>query len=120
GGNPENYEWSVTGLPRGLAATMNDQRQVCIQGVPAEFGAFPVNVTVSDHGMQASRMFTLEVSNRDILLTRSHLGEFTQGSSVDERLETNFPAQIRIIQGRLPSGLELTADNWVRGTISPN
>src|SRR5690606_31459770 len=40
--------------------------------------------------------------------------------SVDERLETNFPAQIRIIQGRLPSGLELTADNWVRGTISPN
>lgn len=118
GGNPDNYVWTVTGLPRGLAANPNDLNQVCIQGVPTQFGAFTVNVTVSDEGMQASRMFTLQVVNRDVILARSHLGEFPQGATVEERLETNFPAQIRIIQGRLPSGLELTADNWIRGVIS--
>src|SRR5690606_34040802 len=65
GGNPANYQWGVSGLPRGMVATTELSR-LCIEGVPLEFGAFMVNVTVSDMGMQASRMFSLEVANRDI------------------------------------------------------
>lgn len=120
GGNEDNYEWTVTGLPRGLVARPSGP-QVCIEGMAEEFGAFMVNVTVTSDGLQASRMFTLEISNQDVTLEKSHLGEFSRGSIVDEGLDTNPPdALITIIQGRLPSGLELMPDNRIRGTISPN
>src|SRR5690606_6311076 len=58
GGNPDSYEWTVEGLPRGLSAVPSTD-QVCIEGVPEEFGPFMVRVTVSDEGMQASREFVM-------------------------------------------------------------
>lgn len=122
GGNMENYEWTVTGLPKGLVATPVDQGRLQITGIPEEFGAFMVNVTVSDEGMQASRMYTIEIYNTDLYLEKSHLGEFFQGDPVNVELVPlpNSDAQITILQGRLPSGLELTADKRIVGTISTN
>lgn len=116
------YEWSVTGLPRGLTY-YTEANAVCITGLPEEFGAFMVNVSATFEGMRASRLYSLVIDNPVIHLLRSHLGTFPQGAGVDERIEVSERAMVTIVQGRLPSGLVLEGDlegYWIRGTISPS
>lgn len=112
------FEWTVTGLPRGLGI-VNQSNMACIAGIPEEFGAFMVTATASYQGMQASRTWAFNVANQDLHLVRSHLGTFLQGASVDEKIETSEEATISILQGRLPSGLALEGDR-IRGVISPS
>jgi len=117
------YEWSVTGLPRGLEYFV-EGNGVCIHGMPLEFGVFMVNVTATYEGMRASRLYALTILNPNVYLLRSHLGTFPQGAAVDERIEASEQqVTVTILQGRLPSGLVLEGGldgYWVRGTISQN
>lgn len=123
GGSGTDYTWTVENLPRGLEVR-NDAGDAVIEGTPLEWGVFMVQANVLDpSGLTASKSFALEIANVDLSLTRNHLGEFERGDAVDERLDVSGlsmteTVSIRMLQGRLPSGLELTSDHWVRGVIS--
>lgn len=123
GGSGADFTWVIENLPRGLEVR-NDAGRAFIEGTPLEWGVFMVQATVLDpSGLTATKSFALEISNRDLTLTRNHLGEFERGKQVDERLDIvglsmTETVSIRLLQGRLPSGLELTSDHWIRGVIS--
>ena len=46
-GGDGTYDWSVTGLPDGMGATVSGGT-LTVSGTPTESGIFPVSVTVSD------------------------------------------------------------------------
>lgn len=126
GGSEENFLWSLSSLPAGLTYRVQSDR-ACVEGMPKEWGLFMVEASVTDAGgLKATKAIRLEVSRRhgEISLTPNDLGSYLQGANLDEKLtvggifDDNETYTMTILQGRLPSGVELTSDGWVQGTIA--
>ncbi|HUS04855.1 MAG TPA: putative Ig domain-containing protein, partial [Bryobacteraceae bacterium] len=116
GGTPP-YSWSVSGgsLPPGLALNAGNGS---ISGLPAQGGAFPFTVRVTDAaGVTAERNFTLTVA-AGFSIAACPAASATVGqpySSAPSTAGGRSPMTWSLLTGALPPGLSLSMEN---GTIS--
>jgi hypothetical protein len=121
------YEWEITAgaLPAGLALSVDDLSidDAIITGIPERIETATFTLTLrSGDGQTAARQFALVVQPEPVplsIVTR-RLPPALAGGPYDVQIRAiggDGPAhEWRLVEGALPTGLQLTADGRVQGT----
>ncbi|MHB8417350.1 MAG: putative Ig domain-containing protein [Myxococcales bacterium] len=125
---PHQFSWSIpTGevLPPGLQTAQAGSTGSAVifelQGTPAQAGAWPFRVKVTDElSHEASRQFILQVQPQLLALPAQSLPAATAGQAYHATLQTsgNEAVTFSLYSGDLPPGLALASDGSIGGTVS--
>ena len=119
------YEWEVdpATIPPGLEA---EERagQICLVGTPNRCGNHSVSVQVGDgQGQRVHHLVPLSIECEPLRLLDPSLPSFRREQAVEHQLrvagrQEGSTVTFRVIQGELLSGLSLSGDGRISGTIA--
>jgi len=121
-GGDGGFEWEVEEevLPQGLAPAAEGQR-LCLLGTPTACGNFEIPLRVRDgQGQVRAATVSLSVECGLIRLDARALRPVARGEAVEFQLRTvpSDEPSFRLIEGRLPKGLDLEPAGRIVGVVA--
>lgn len=121
-GGDGTFVWDVNEglLPPGLTSEGRDFK-ICLVGRPTACGDYTVDVRVGDgQGQSTSASVSLSVECGPIQLNSRSVRPVSRGEEVEFQLlaSPNRSPTFRIYRGSLPSGLTLSANGLISGTVA--
>lgn len=122
GGSDTNYQWSSSGLPKGLTLTTAADGTGLVSGTPSSVasGAYVHMELTNDSGERASATYVLTIEKSPPLISTVSLPPATRGQAYLGTIEGTsvYPVAWLVTQGWAPPGIVLGASTEAQVSLS--